>query len=140
MNLEKKKQLAARTLGIGKGRVIFNKERLDEIKEVITKQDIKDLLKNNAISVKEISGRKKKIKRKTRKREGSVKKNVKTRKREYMVITRKLRSFLSELRKKGIINQEEHKQLRKEIRARAFKSKAHLKERLTKIVSERERK
>ena len=43
MNLQKKKELAARTLTIGKDRIMFNTSRLDEIKEAITKQDIKDL-------------------------------------------------------------------------------------------------
>ena len=40
MNLGKKKQLAARTLGVGKSRVHFVNENLNEIKEAITKQDI----------------------------------------------------------------------------------------------------
>ena len=35
MQLSNKKMLAARTLGVGKERVVFNKERLDEIKEAI---------------------------------------------------------------------------------------------------------
>ena len=33
MNLGKKKILAAKTLGVGLGRIIFNNERLAEIKE-----------------------------------------------------------------------------------------------------------
>ncbi len=59
MNLEKKKKLAARTLNVGKERIIFLKSRLEEIKEAITRQDIKDLHKDGAIIIKEEKGRKK---------------------------------------------------------------------------------
>ena len=59
MNLGKKKQLAARTLGVGKSRVHFVNENLNEIKEAITKQDIRDLVSSGAIKVKEVKGRRK---------------------------------------------------------------------------------
>ena len=75
MNLEKKKMLAARTLGVGKARIIFNVARINEIKEAITKQDIRDLAADKAILIREIKGTKKKVKRKTRRRAGSIKKN-----------------------------------------------------------------
>src|SRR3990167_6861646 len=58
MKLDKKKNLAAKTLGVGRDRVIFNINRLDEIKEAITKQDIRDLFSNGAIAVRDIKGRK----------------------------------------------------------------------------------
>jgi len=137
MQISNKKELAARTLKVGKGRITFNVERLDDIKEAITKQDIKDLVKDKAIFVEDISGRKKIVKRKTRRRAGSVKIKVKTRKKDYMTMVRKLRPFASELREKSIINYEEYWQLRKEIRAKSFKSKANMKERVTQMVKER---
>lgn len=43
MKLENKKDLASRALKVGKNRIAFNKSRLTEIKEAITKQDFKDL-------------------------------------------------------------------------------------------------
>lgn len=138
MNLEKKRELAARTLMVGKARIVFNKERLEEIKEAITKQDIRDLVKHKSILVDSPKGKRKKIKRKTRRRIGSIKKKVNKRKREYMTITRKLREFISELRKKNALTSEEYWKLRKEIRARAFRSKAHMKERITNMIKERE--
>ena len=132
MKLENKKALAAKTLGVGKGRIIFNRERLSEIKEAITKQDFRDLNKDGAIAVKAIKGRKKIVKRKTRRRVGSVKKKVNTRKRDYMILTRKLRAYIKELLKHSQITAERYRGLRKEIRAKAFKSKSNLKERLVK--------
>jgi large subunit ribosomal protein L19e len=137
MQLNKKKELAARVLGVGKDRVMFNQERLAEIKEAITRQDIRDLLKDKSIVVKEIKGSRKIIKRKTRRRAGSLKKSVNTRKRDYMSITRKLRTFISELRKKNILENSEYLKLRKEIRAKNFKSKAQMKDRVSVIVKAR---
>ncbi len=128
MKLETKKQLAARTLKVGKDRITFNTSRLAEIKEAITKQDIRDLKESGAISIKEIKGRKKIVKRKTRRRFGSIKKKVNTRKQDYVIMTRKLRAHLSYLKKNKKITQEEFIQLRKQIRTRDFRSLNHLKE------------
>tara|TARA_Y100000310_G_scaffold37360_1_gene35093 strand:+ start:904 stop:1302 length:399 start_codon:yes stop_codon:yes gene_type:complete len=132
MKLETKKALASRALEVGKARIVFNTERLSEIKEAITKQDIKDLHKSGAIIIKDPSGRRKNIKKKTRRRLGSRKKIVKTRKKDYMALTRKLRKFIQHLRKTAGIDRDEYRKLRKEIRAKAFKSKANLKERIAK--------
>ena len=132
MKLDKKKVLAARTLGVGKARVIFNTSRLEEIKESITKQDIKELKLSGAITIKEIKGRKKIEKRKTRRRAGSIRKKVNKKKRDYMTLTRKLRFYISELKKQEKLSPERYREIRKEIRASTYRSKAHLKERLVK--------
>tara|TARA_Y100000310_G_C20310287_1_gene635929 strand:- start:156 stop:572 length:417 start_codon:yes stop_codon:yes gene_type:complete len=137
MQLNKKKELASRVLGVGKKRIVFNKEALEEIKEALTKQDIKELVKSNSIFLKEIRGTKKQIKRKTRRRAGSIKKKVNKRKKDYMIITRKLRAYISEIRKHGSLSSEEYIKLRKEIRAKNFKSKAHMKERIAHMIKER---
>ena len=62
----KKKELAAKALKVGKGRIKFVNARLDEIKEAITKQDIKDLVLSGSIIINPIKGRRKNIKRKNR--------------------------------------------------------------------------
>jgi len=127
MKLNKKKELAKRTLNIGKGRIVFLESRLEEIKEAITKQDIRDLKKEGAIVVKEIKG-KRKVRKKNNRSVGNIRKKVKTRKKDYVIMTRKLRNYLSELKKLGKISREDEKELRKKIRNKAFRSKAHLKE------------
>jgi len=134
LKLNKKKELAARTLKVGKGRIVFNKERLSEIKEAITKQDIRELLRDKAIIIKEIRGSRKTVKRKTRRRAGSIKQPKKKKKREYIIITRKLRAYLSGLKEGGIITRDDFWQLRKEIRSREFKSKASLKDRVNQML------
>ncbi len=133
MNLTKKKQLAARVLKVGKGRISLDEARSDEIKEAITKQDIKDLYKAGAIKIKEKKGRRKKEKRKIRKGEGKIKKRIKKRKQIYVKITRKLRKYLKELKKQKKIDNKSYYELRNKITARFFTSKAHLKEYLMEI-------
>ena len=128
MNLEKRKELAAKVLGVGKNKVYFNPEHLSEIKEAITKQDIRDMLAEGIIAVKETRGRRKKERRKTRRGPGSIHMTVFDRKTEYMILVRKLRRHVSELRKQGKLTKERYLELRKKIKARAFKNKAHLKD------------
>ena len=127
MNLSKKKALAVKTLGVGKSRIIFVKSRIDEIKEAITKQDIRDLKKEGAIIVKNVKGRKKVNKRKSRS-PGNIRKKVNKRKKEYMILTRKLRKYVSDMKKQGKLSKEDIKTMRKKIRAKSFRSGAHFKE------------
>lgn len=133
MNLRKKKNLAVKTLGVGRDRISFNTQRLDEIKEAITKQDIRDLVNSKAILINEIRGSKSKVKRRTRRRAGSIKKTVGNRKRKYVILTRKLRAYAAELRKHGLVDRQKYLILRKEIKSKIFRSKAHLKERIASI-------
>ena len=133
MDLSKKKQLAVRTLNLGKDRIIFNPNRMDEIKEAITKQDIRDLVSSKAIIIKDIKGRKKTKKRLNRARAGSRKKIVINTKREYMIITRKLRKYLVSLRKRNSLAKETHVKLLKEIKARSVRSLLQMKERIEEL-------
>ena len=131
MNLMKKKLLAARTLRVGKERIVFSQSRLNDIKESITKEDIRTLHKEGAILIKEISGRKK---GKEKKGKRIVKKKVNKRKQEYVKITRKLRKYLMEIKSKGKLSNEEIKDIRKKIRNRFFPSKASLREHINSLI------
>ena len=93
MKLENKKALASRALGVGKGKIVFNVNRLGEIKEAITKQDIKDLYSDGAIIVKESKGRKAVERRHNRRRFGKVRKKVVDKKGKYMLITADIKEF-----------------------------------------------
>ena len=136
MQLNKKKELAGRVFGIGKERIVFNKEGLSDIKEAITREDIRDLYKRKVIVIRAIKGRKK-IARRKRRKTGKIRKKVNTRKKDYATLTRKLRAFIAELKNKEIIRAEEYRNLRKEIRSKNFRSKAHIKERINQIIKER---
>jgi ribosomal protein L19E len=133
MRLDRKKELAAKSLGVGKNKIVFNTEGLDEIKEAITKQDIKDLYTEGIISIRPVEGRKKVKKRKTRRGPGKIKKKVNKRKQVYVKITRKLREYIKSLKSNSVIERELYKDLRKKIRMRFFKSKANLKEYLNNL-------
>ena len=127
MNLRAKKELAAKVLKVGKEKIVFLKPRLEEIKEAITKQDIKDLKTDGAIVVKEAKGRKK-VKKINNRSQGNVRKKVNTRKKEYLILTRKLRKYALGALKRGEISKEESIEARKKIRNRFFRSKNHMKE------------
>ena len=132
MKLEGKKELVSRTLGIGKGRIVFNINRLDEIKQAITKQDIRDLAQSGAIIIKEIKGRRA-IEKRGRRRAGSIRKKIKPGKREYIIITRKLRRYLASIRDK--MPGERYEKLRQEIKMHSFPNLSQFKERI-KVLGE----
>lgn len=127
MNLQKKKKLVARTLLVGTDKVVIDSERMDEIKEAITRQDVRDLVKSGAIRIKDPKGRRTNVKRK-RRRIGKVKIKVNTRKKDYVIMTRKLRAYIKELKIQGKIDNNLYRELRKKIRNKAFKSKRQLRE------------
>jgi len=129
MNLRSRKNLAARILKVGKNRIVFAESRLDEIKEAITKQDIRELKKEGAIIIKEKKGRKNRLQKKKKKRSpGNIRKKVNKRKKEYIAMVRKQRAYVKEMKTQGKVSQEEFKNIRKKIRNKFFKSKAQLKE------------
>jgi len=128
MKFKTQKRLAAEMLGIGVRKVWLDPLMLEEIKQAITKADIKDLIKDKAIRVKQ--SRKKKIKNERRKRRGrgSVKKSIAKRKATYVKKIRKLRKYLKEEKEKKTISKEDFKELRKMARAGYFKNLRQLKE------------
>ncbi|MFA5857149.1 MAG: 50S ribosomal protein L19e [Candidatus Pacearchaeota archaeon] len=133
MNLSKKKELASKTLKVGKNKLIFNQEALSEIKEAITKEDIRTLYQEGMITLKPNKGRRTIVKRKTRKGPGKIRKKIKTRKQDYVKITRKLRKYVKMLKMTGQIDRDFYLDLRKKIKLRTFKSLANLKEYLETI-------
>lgn len=123
-----KKDLASRTLGVGKARIVFNKERLPEIKEAITKQDIRDLVQAGAIFVKPVDGRKTRVPRK-RRRTGSLKIRVRDTKRVYMHFVRGARRHIEHAKSLGELSGEQATSLRKELKSRRIKTRAELMQR-----------
>lgn len=128
MNLRNKKQLASKVLKVGANRIVFDLDSLKDIKEAITKQDIKDLFAEGIISIKDKKGRRKVVRRKNKRGPGKIKKKIKRKKQDYVKITRKLRATLKTLKDSNEITGEKYKELRKKVRDKAFKSKTSLKE------------
>src|SRR3989304_1887135 len=129
MNLSSKKELAKRTFGVGKDRIIFVESRMEDIKEAITKQDLRDLMKEGAIIIKNAGGRRRNAGKRSRDNR-KIKKSLNTRKRDYVRATRKLRIYAREMKMSGKISADDLLELRKKIRNKFFRSKVHLKEHL----------
>ena len=135
MNLHKKKKLAVRTFNVGIGRIVFLESRKNEIKEAITKQDMRDLMGSGAIMIKDVKGRRKNADGKNR-GSGNIRRRVYKRKGKYVILTRKLRGYTSTLKKEGKISLEEYKKIRNQIKNSIFKSKAQLKSHMTSLKKE----
>src|SRR3989344_9238947 len=104
MELKIQKRLAAQILKCSPKRILFDQNRLDEIKESITKADLKSLIKDRAIIRKPVKGisrvrirRRKVQKRKGRQKGPGSRKGKRTarlsKKREWINIIRIKRKF-----------------------------------------------
>ena len=140
--LKVQKRLAAQVMKCSAKRVTFNTERLDEIKEAITKNDIRGLIKDKAIWAKQKLGnsrfriRKNMLqKRKGRLRGSGSKKGSHeariSRKTLWVVRIRNLREFIRELKIKKLITAETTKDLYSKSKGGYFRSKRHIKLYLT---------
>jgi large subunit ribosomal protein L19e len=138
MKLNTQKRIAASKMKVSKKRIIFNIERLEDIKEAITKLDIIGLVKDGAIKVKQKKGvsrvRAKKLAiQKTkgkRKGHGSRKGSHKTRvgkKKTWMLGVRLKRKFIKELKEKDLINNQVYRDIYRKIGGGFFRSKRHIK-------------
>ena len=133
MSLLTQKRLAAEILGVGKGKAIFDKFRLDEISQAITRADIIELIKDKAIKKKMLKkqGRSRK---KNKNNAGSVRFRIHNRKGRYVMKIRKLRRYINEIRDKKIISKDEYYLLRKISRTGGFKTRRHMKEYISTVM------
>lgn len=138
MTLKSQKRIAAQILKTGTTRVWFDPNRLSEIKEAITKADIRSLIKDLAIQKKpskSISGgRAKKIRfqkaKGRRKGLGSRKGTKNARrysKRTWIINIRNQRILLTILKQKGLITSQTFRDLYRKSKGGFFRSKRHIK-------------
>jgi large subunit ribosomal protein L19e len=115
--LRAQRSMAAKVIGIGKNKVWFDPERISEIKEAITKQDILDLIKDGAISKRPIKGIKRRagkrhLKRKIkgrRRKSGHIRKKIKQD--NYPSRIRGLRAFLKSLKRNKKLSNEQFRKI-----------------------------
>ncbi len=130
--LKAKKTMATKVLGVGVNKIWFDPLRLNEIKEAITKQDIKELIKDKAIKKKPTIGNKRRsgrirLKRKLKgRRRNEGKRKHRKLESDYLKKTRKLRSFLKSLGENNKISKEQHKKLYGLIKAGVMKNKQNI--------------
>ena len=138
MKLTSQRRIAAHVMKCGEGRIWFDQNRLDEIKQAITKADIHHLIHDHAIqkrpqvSISHGRFRKRLIqKRKGRQRGMGSRKGKKTArlnpKLEWAHRIRIQRAFLKMLRDKGIIIPATYHLLYKKAKGGFFRSKRHIK-------------
>src|SRR3989338_2167831 len=128
MKLDRKKLLAVNALGVGKKRILFNNASLGEIKEAITRQDIRDLLAAGAITIKQARGKAKEKGIKRKRGAGKVRKKVNKRKKNYIKKKRNRRKHLKEKKKQGGVDLKTYGSIRRRIRAKMFRDMRHLKD------------
>ena len=138
MKLSTQKRLAASVLKISKKRVILNPERLEDVKEAITKTDIRGLIGDKAITKKPVKGnskariREKQSQKKKGLRKGpSTKKGKRTarvgKKDTWMKKVRTQRLFIKELRESKLIDPKTFTVLYLKVKGNFFRSKRHIK-------------
>lgn len=138
MKLKVQKRLAAQLMKCSEKRVWFDEDRLEDIKEAITKADIRGLISGGVIQekpVKSISrgrARKKKMqKRKGRGKGHGSRKGKKTarlpKKEAWMNKVRVQRDFLKKLKELRLVEKRACNEVYKKIKGGFFRSKRHLK-------------
>ena len=138
MDLSLQKKLAAKVLKVSPKRVHIDSSRADEIKEAITREDVRGLVKDGAIKKVISSGISKGRARDQRQQkrkglrggQGNRKGTHKARtggKEVWVNKIRVLRSFLYELRDKEIISRDTFKDLFGKAKGGFFRNKRHVK-------------
>jgi large subunit ribosomal protein L19e len=138
MELKIQKRLAAQILKCSQNKIVFDNSQLKEIKEAITKADIKTLIANNVIWIKpskEVSrgrARKRTIQKRKGRRKGEGRRKGKytarmPKKEAWKTNIRTQRKLLKELRDKEIISKKNYQMLYKKSKGGFFRSKRHIK-------------
>lgn len=138
MKLNNQKRLAAQILKCSKKRVKLDEDRLSDIKEAITKADIKGLIKDraiNKINAKGVSrGRARKrleqIRKGRQKGQGSRKGASGARlpaKREWINKVRSQRELLNKLKERKIVDNKFYRELYLKSKGGFFRSRRHIK-------------
>ncbi len=138
MNLKNQRKLSAQLLKSGVNRVWFDTDRLEEIKEAITKADLKSLISSKVIQAKPIQGiskfrtRKNKLQKRKGNRKGpGSRKGKKTarlgRKKAWISAVRTQRNFIKLLKNKEVVSQKVYRGIYKKVKGGYFRSRRHIK-------------
>ena len=136
--LQFQRRLAASLMKCSKKRIRFDSEDLEEIREAITKDSVRDLIREGLISRKPVKGisrgraRKRAVqKRKGRQRGPGSRKGKRTarlpKKLAWANRVRPQRAFIKELREKGYITPTIYRMLYHKVKGGFFRSRRHVK-------------
>jgi len=135
--LEKKKEIVARMLGCSKKKVRFGREHLSEIKDAVTKADLRSLIKKGYIKIVGDKGvsraraRKRREQKKKGRRRGHGSRKGKAgarigKKEVWVTHVRAQRKALKQLREKGKIKENAFRDVYRKIGGGAFRSVRHM--------------
>jgi large subunit ribosomal protein L19e len=138
VNLKKKRELIARMLGIGANRVRFEPDKLDDIADSITREDLRSLVKRGTIWTTKVKGTSRgraKTKQAIRKKSGlgpGSKKGKKTarmgKKSAYVMKIRSLRHHLKVMKDRNEINRQTYWLTYKKVDGGQVRSVSHLRD------------
>ena len=138
VNLKKKRELVARMLNVGSNRVKFEPDKLDDIADSITREDIRSLIKNGVIWTSKPKGTSRsraKAKLEVKKKHGTGpgskkgRKTARTGKKElYVKKIRAMRYHLKVLKDRNDVNREIYWSLYKKINGGQIRSLTHLRD------------
>tara|TARA_Y100000310_G_scaffold342215_1_gene444347 strand:- start:1617 stop:2075 length:459 start_codon:yes stop_codon:yes gene_type:complete len=142
MNVANQKRVAAKILKVGKKKVWFDRSRLDEIKEAITRHDLKGLINKKIIQKRpdhgtsRVRARKRLVQRRKGRQKGpGTRKGKRTarlpRKQAWIIQVRGQRKFIMELREKGLVEVSTYRNLYRKVKGGYFRNKRHIKLYLT---------
>jgi large subunit ribosomal protein L19e len=129
--LSLQRRLAADILKVGETRVVMDPEHSEDIKNAITRSDIKKMISHGYITVKRTKIKRPDLYKKKRKkgygsRKGTLTAKV-TKKERWMSTIRPLRRMIKELRDKGTIDTKTYRRTYMLIKSGIFRSRSHLK-------------
>ncbi len=136
MKFKTQKRIAAQILKVSPKRIKFDIEKLNEIKESITKADIRSLINQKIITVLPKRGvsrsraRKRLVQKRKGRRTGQGSRKGKrtarlSRKGNWMIKVRNQRKFLSEIKEK--LQKNTYSSLRRKVKSGFFRSRRHIK-------------
>jgi large subunit ribosomal protein L19e len=138
VNLKKKRELIARMLGIGANRVRFEPDKLDDIADSITREDLRSLVKRGTIWTTKVKGTSRgraKTKQAIRRKSGlgpGSKKGKKTarmgKKSAYVTKIRSLRHHLKVMKDRNEINRQTYWLTYKKVDGGQVRSVSHLRD------------
>jgi len=137
MDVSLQKELAAEILGVGKDRIWIDPKKLDEVSKALTKEDIRKLINEGVIKVKEKKGQSRywsivlHEKRKKGRRRGygsrKGKKSARSSKKEQHIMKiRAMRKLIRILKTKNIIDRKTYRLLYRLIKGGVFRSRKHI--------------
>ncbi|OLC24846.1 MAG: 50S ribosomal protein L19 [Thaumarchaeota archaeon 13_1_40CM_3_50_5] len=145
VNIAKKRELVARILDVGANRIRFEPDRLEDVADSITRENIRSLVKSGAIWTVQLAGtsrgramEKRSVWKVHGKGPGSKKgkKTARVGKKEvYVIRVRSMRYHLKVLKERKDITNETYWQLYKKVNGGQVRSLAHLRELVKEVKS-----